>query len=192
MLVDNLEHLLRLKGLEPRPTQVLVRPPAFAILTPLREDATLQRLLQHRRLALLDRLQLVEPLDEQQIGDLLHDAERILQAARPEVVPDAVDLIFDFANDHFGVPPSDFRCDSKRSRGRIQLRIIGPARLAAARVAPLFAWRSGARMEFEVKDALEALLERPVDLVDHKAIEASRDYIRRRRILAGAEAVCAA
>ena len=44
----------------------------------------------------------------------------------------------------------------------------------------------------ELKDALEALLERSVDLVDRKAIEASRNYIRRRRILAGAETVYAA
>ncbi len=44
----------------------------------------------------------------------------------------------------------------------------------------------------DLKDALEALLERSVDLVDRKAIEASRNTIRRRRILAGAEAVYAA
>ena len=39
--------------------------------------------------------------------------------------------------------------------------------------------------------ALEALLGRPVDLVERPAIEASRNYIRRRRILAEAEAVYA-
>ena len=44
----------------------------------------------------------------------------------------------------------------------------------------------------DLKDALEALLERPVDLVDRKAIEASRNTIRRRRILAGAEPIYAA
>ncbi|HME85220.1 MAG TPA: nucleotidyltransferase domain-containing protein [Roseiarcus sp.] len=43
-----------------------------------------------------------------------------------------------------------------------------------------------------LKDALEALLGRPVDLVDRKSIEASRNYIRKRRILAGAEPVYAA
>ena len=41
----------------------------------------------------------------------------------------------------------------------------------------------------EFKAALEALLGRPVDLVERQAIEASRNYIRRRRILAEAEAV---
>lgn len=38
----------------------------------------------------------------------------------------------------------------------------------------------------DLKDALEELLERSVDLVDRKAIEASRNTIRGRRILAGA------
>jgi predicted nucleotidyltransferase len=44
----------------------------------------------------------------------------------------------------------------------------------------------------DFKAALEALLARPVDLVDRKEIETSRNYIRRRGILAGAESVYAA
>ncbi len=40
-------------------------------------------------------------------------------------------------------------------------------------------------------EALEDLLARSVELVDRKAIEASRNYIRRRNILTGAEAVYA-
>ncbi len=44
----------------------------------------------------------------------------------------------------------------------------------------------------DFKDALEALLARPVDLVDRKAVETSRNPIRRRHILTGAEAVYAA
>ena len=43
----------------------------------------------------------------------------------------------------------------------------------------------------EFRDALAALLGRPVDLVDRKTVEASRNYIRRRSILGGAEAVYA-
>jgi predicted nucleotidyltransferase len=39
------------------------------------------------------------------------------------------------------------------------------------------------------KAALETLLGRSVDLVDREAVEASRNYIRRRRILAEAEPV---
>lgn len=41
----------------------------------------------------------------------------------------------------------------------------------------------------DFKQALEALLGRPVDLVERDAITASRNYIRRRRILAEAETV---
>ena len=44
----------------------------------------------------------------------------------------------------------------------------------------------------DFRDALQALLARPVDLVDRQAINQSRNYIRRRRILAGAETVYAA
>jgi uncharacterized protein len=44
----------------------------------------------------------------------------------------------------------------------------------------------------DFKAALETLLVRSVDLVDRKAIEESRNYIRRRHILADVEAVYAA
>jgi uncharacterized protein len=41
----------------------------------------------------------------------------------------------------------------------------------------------------DFKEALEALLGRSVDLVEREAVEASRNYIRRRRILAEVETV---
>jgi len=41
----------------------------------------------------------------------------------------------------------------------------------------------------DLKEALEALLGRSVDLVEREAVEASRNYIRRRRILEEAEAI---
>lgn len=41
----------------------------------------------------------------------------------------------------------------------------------------------------DFKEALEALLGRPVDLVEREAVEASRNFIRRRRIFAEAEPV---
>jgi predicted nucleotidyltransferase len=44
----------------------------------------------------------------------------------------------------------------------------------------------------DFKLALEALLGRPVDLVERPAVEVSRNYIRRRRILAEAEPIYAA
>lgn len=44
----------------------------------------------------------------------------------------------------------------------------------------------------DFKEALETLLGRPVDLVERQAVEASRNVIRRRRILAEAEPLYAA
>jgi hypothetical protein len=44
----------------------------------------------------------------------------------------------------------------------------------------------------DFKQALESLLARRVDLVDRKAIESSRNYIRKRHILTGVESVYAA
>jgi predicted nucleotidyltransferase len=41
----------------------------------------------------------------------------------------------------------------------------------------------------DFKDALETMLGRRVDLVEREAVEASRNFIRRRRILAEAETV---
>lgn len=41
----------------------------------------------------------------------------------------------------------------------------------------------------DFEEALEALLGRPVDLVEREAVEASRNFFRRRAILAGAEAI---
>ncbi len=45
---------------------------------------------------------------------------------------------------------------------------------------------------FDFKEALEALFGRSVDLVDRKEIENSRNYIRKRHILTGAEPIYAA
>lgn len=41
----------------------------------------------------------------------------------------------------------------------------------------------------DLKDALEALLGRPVDLVERETVEASRNFIRRRAILNEAETI---
>jgi uncharacterized protein len=41
----------------------------------------------------------------------------------------------------------------------------------------------------DLKEALENLLSRPVDLVEREAVEASRNFIRRRAILSEAETV---
>ena|SRR5215471_821289 len=85
-----------------------------------------------------------------------------------------------------------------RRFGVKQLEVFG----SAARGADFDAYRSDAdflvsfsETEQELsrfldfKEALEMLLERPVDLVERQAIEVSRNYIRRRNILAEAEPV---
>jgi hypothetical protein len=71
-----------------------------APVPPFRENAPLQGYPQRGGFRLLERLQLVEALNEEQVGDLLHDAHRVRQAARPKVVPNGVDLILDLAHDH--------------------------------------------------------------------------------------------
>ncbi len=43
----------------------------------------------------------------------------------------------------------------------------------------------------DLKEALETLLGRPVDLIEHEVVEASRNFIRRRAILKQAETVYA-
>jgi predicted nucleotidyltransferase len=59
----------------------------------------------------------------------------------------------------------------------------------------LVVFAPGSRDDFitllDFKTALETLLGRPVDLVERPVIEASRNYIRRRNILADAETVYA-
>ena len=47
-------------------------------------------------------MQVVEPLDEEQVGDLLDHFQRVGDAAGPEGIPDVVDLAADFAGEHGG------------------------------------------------------------------------------------------
>jgi hypothetical protein len=52
-----------------------------------------------RRLALFSRRVwiFIQPLDEEQVGELLDDFEGVGDAAGPEDVPDAVNLVTQFA-----------------------------------------------------------------------------------------------
>ncbi len=45
-------------------------------------------------------MQIVEAADKQQIGDLFDHLQRIRNAAGPEGVPNAIDLILDVTGDH--------------------------------------------------------------------------------------------
>ena len=90
MLVDDREHLARLERLEARPAQVVIR--TAALVLPFREDASLHFDLELGGLPLLDRVEFIETLDEQKVSDLFDHGERVRHAARPEIVPDAIDL----------------------------------------------------------------------------------------------------
>jgi hypothetical protein len=49
-------------------------------------------------------LEIIEPFDEKQISDLLHDFEGIRDPSSPERVPNPIDLGFDVASDQCGSP----------------------------------------------------------------------------------------
>ncbi len=111
MLAHDGVHLGRRKVLEPRPTIVVVGPLLFIFA--LGKDAALDRLLGAGRLEFLGRVQVVEPLDEQQVRDLLDHFERVTDTARPEGVPNTVDLTTDFAGEHRQME-LNFRCNGWR------------------------------------------------------------------------------
>ena len=82
------------------------------------------RLLEPGRLVFLQRVQVVEALEEKQVSDLLDDFERVGNPPGPEDVPDRVDLGSDFARNH---APS-FPYDPGRRRRR-RPHILHPQRL---------------------------------------------------------------
>ena len=64
-----------------------------------------------------------------------------------------------------------------------------PGRSDADFLVSFLSAASGLSRFMDFKEALEEVLGRPVDLVEREAIEGSRNYIRRRGILAEAEPV---
>ena len=54
---------------------------------------------------LLARVQLVQTLDEEQVGELLDDRERVRDAAGPHGDPYLVDLGLQLARDHDAISP---------------------------------------------------------------------------------------
>src|SRR6185437_8336113 len=90
MLADNGVHLARFKVLEVLPAQIVVR--TLQLVLACRKYLPLNGLLQPQRFSFFKRLQLVEPLEEEQVGNLLDDFQRIRNAAGPELVPDGIDL----------------------------------------------------------------------------------------------------
>ena len=98
VLADHGVHVGRGEVLEARPAQVLVGA-ALGVLA-LGEDPPLHRLLEPGGLVLLQRVQVVQAAQEEQVGDLLDHLQRVGDAAGPEGVPDLVDLALDVAGDH--------------------------------------------------------------------------------------------
>ena len=98
-------HLRRGEVLEARPAEVFIES-AFRVAA-RGKDAPLHRPLEAVGFVFLQRVQVVEPAQEEEIGDLLDHLQRIRDAARPEGVPDAIDLVLDVAGDHaLGLTPS--------------------------------------------------------------------------------------
>jgi hypothetical protein len=82
-LVHDLEHFPGLKVLETRPAEIPVRA-SLGILAG-GEDAAFEFFeLQPGGLVLFQRMEIVQPLEEEQVGDLLDDFEGIGNAAGPE------------------------------------------------------------------------------------------------------------
>ena len=75
MFGNHFEHFLWLEMFEPRPSQIVVRP--FPRVLPLRKDPILDRLLGTVGFVFFEGMQVIESLEEQQIGDLLHHFERV-------------------------------------------------------------------------------------------------------------------
>jgi len=98
MLAHHGVHLGWCEVLEARPTQVVVIPP-LGIFT-LRENASLYRLVKASGLVFFKGVQVIKPAQEQQVSNLLHHLHGIGDAARPEGVPDTVDLTAKFAGEH--------------------------------------------------------------------------------------------
>ena len=99
---DRLVHDRRLVVLEPRPAQVLL----------IRSEDDALTLPGAVGLLLGQGVEVVQAPDEQQVGDLLDDLQRVGDAAGPEGVPNAVDLALQLTGDHsFGPLPVVFRIE---------------------------------------------------------------------------------
>ena len=104
VVLDDFEHLGCGHVLERRPTKVTVQPTLGTTLRPelllFRKNLALDRLTGTIRLVLRQRLLLVQTLDEQQVGELLHHLQRIRYAPRPEVIPNRINLALQLPRDH--------------------------------------------------------------------------------------------
>ena len=70
------------------------------VVVTLGEKPPLYGRLETSGFQLFESLQLIEPLDEKQISDLLDHFERIGYSSRPERIPDLVNLVANFICQH--------------------------------------------------------------------------------------------
>jgi hypothetical protein len=123
VVAHDLEHFLRLEMPEPAPPQVLVIPAARVCA--IKEDRSLDRFLSGGGLCLGQRLQLVQAAQEQEVGDLLDDLQRVGDPARPEGIPHLVDLDLQRSR-HHGDPSSVWPAPSEASSSS-SIATRGPA-----------------------------------------------------------------
>jgi hypothetical protein len=107
--LHRLKHLLGSSLFEPRPAKLSGG--EFRLrggVRALGKDRIFDRLAGAGGLALFKRLELVEPFDKQQVGELFDDRQRVGDAPGPHGVPDAVDFGFEFAGNHCVLTVKDF------------------------------------------------------------------------------------
>ena len=91
VVAHRLKHLLWRNFLEARPAKLVLAG---------REHRLVDGLLGAGGLVLLERVQLVEALDEEQVGELFDDGKRVRDAPGPHRVPNLVHLGLEFTRDH--------------------------------------------------------------------------------------------
>ena len=108
-VLDEGEHLLLHHGVhlpggevvEYRPLELIARDSPLPNLDLLPEHTFVGQ-AQHGALLGAQIVCLIQIVDEHQVGHLLHHVQRVGNAARPEDLPEGVDLVFQFACNHSG------------------------------------------------------------------------------------------
>ena len=98
MLAHDDEHLGGGEVLEAGPAQILVG--AASCVSALGENPAGHGLLEAGGFALLQGLEVIEALEEKQVGDLLDDFDGVGDAAAPEGIPEGIDFTADIAGEH--------------------------------------------------------------------------------------------
>ncbi len=131
LLLHRLEHLFGRGLLEARPAERIL---LFV------EDRVFDGFAGAGGLVLLERLEFVEALDEEQVGELFDDGERVGDAAGPHGVPDAIDFGFEFAGDHCFPTVGEFRVllspDLRECRAAFHRGMRPPSNECPARAHP--------------------------------------------------------